>query len=120
MSANRATIKACGVNVLEDMDLTHLLAPQQAAALTPSDIGVRLGDKSAIKVNQLLQALGFQIGQRTAKGRTYWEPTEAGQPYAVWLDTGKTTSDGTPVRQLKWSAEIIPLLDDDTPTDGSA
>jgi hypothetical protein len=46
--------------------------------------------------------------------------TEAGQPYAVWLDTGKTTSDGTPVRKLKWSAEIIPLLDDDTPTDGSA
>jgi phage anti-repressor protein len=110
LAANRATIKTVGLDALEIMDATHLTAPQQSTILTATDIGARVGGKSGQAANQLLAERGFQLGHRDAKGRTYWEPTEAGKPYAVFQDTGKKHSDGTPVRQLKWSADILDRL----------
>jgi phage anti-repressor protein/phage regulator Rha-like protein len=97
LAAARGTVKYIGVDPLRAIDVSHLLAPQQEPALTPSDIGVRLGGKSGIAVNQLLAERGLQTGLRDAKGRPYWEPTEEGKKYAVFLDTGKKHSDGTPV-----------------------
>ena len=110
LSAGRATRAAVGENPLEALGITHLLAPQQETLLTATDIGKRLGEKSAIAVNQLLQERGFQVGMRDLKDHPYWEPTDAGCAHAVFLDTGKKHSDGTPVRQLKWSASILDAL----------
>ncbi len=110
MAANRATRTTTGVDPLALMGATHLLAPQQAPLLTPTDLGKELGGLSAIAVNTLLAERGFQEGRRDAKDRPYWVPTEAGERFAVFLDTGKKHSDGTPVRQLKWSADIVAAL----------
>ena len=110
LSAGRATKGAVGENPLEALGVTHLLAPQQNALLTVTDIGKRLDGKSAIAVNQMLQERGFQIGLRDLKDNPYWEPTTAGREHAVFLDTGKKHSDGTPIRQLKWTASVVDLL----------
>ena len=110
LSAGCATKASVGENPLDALGVTHLLAPQQDALLTAADIGKRLGGKSAIAVNQLLQERGFQVGMRDLKDHPSWEPTEAGRPHAVFLDTGKKHSDGTPVRQLKWSASVLDAL----------
>jgi hypothetical protein len=111
LSAGRATKAVTGVDPLEALAIKHLVAPQQEAALTPSDLGARVGGKSAVAVNKILAQRGLQTSHRAAKGQQYWQPTAAGEPHAVWLDTGKRHSDGTPVRQLKWAASILPLIE---------
>ncbi|KAF0110253.1 MAG: antirepressor [Rhodospirillaceae bacterium] len=112
LAANKAIRKDYGLNLAERLDATHLLAPQQEAHLTVTDIGKRLDPpSSAIAVNALLAERDFQTGRRDAHGRTYWEPTKKGRPYAVWLDTGKTHGDGTLVRQLRWTANIVADLE---------
>lgn len=78
-----------------------LVAPSKCQLLTPSDIGKHFG-VSARKVNQLLCADLYQ--KRVGKN---YEPLEAGEPYAVLLDTGKRHSDGSPVRQLKWESSFL-------------
>lgn len=110
LAANRATVAVVGVDPLALMGATHLVAPQQEPILTPTDIGKELGGLSGIAVNNLLAERGLQEGRRDAKDRPYWTPTEAGQRYAVFLDTGKRHGDGTPVRQLKWAAGVIEPL----------
>ncbi|HWL68154.1 MAG TPA: hypothetical protein VNS22_07180 [Geminicoccus sp.] len=110
LSAARATRKHTGIDPLEDLGITALIAPRQEVLLTPSDIGNRLGGRSAIAVNQMLAERGLQTGHRDAKNRTYWEPTAKGLQYATVLDTGKRSGDGTPVRQVKWSASVVDLL----------
>jgi hypothetical protein len=107
LAANRATKIAVGFGPLDNLGITHLLAPQQDFLLTPSDIGSRLGGKSGIAVNQMLAERGLQTGHRDAKDRPYWEPTEKGLEFAVVMDTGKKHGDGTPVRQVKWGAGVI-------------
>lgn len=110
LAANRATVAVAGVDALALMGATHLIAPQQEPILTSTDIGVRLGGLSGIAVNARLAERGLQEGRRDAKDRSYWVPTAAGEPYAVFLDTGKKHGDGTPVRQLKWLHSVIDLL----------
>ncbi len=110
LAANRATRKFHGVDLLSDMGATHLIAPQQAAILTPTDIGKNFDGKSGMAINSLLKLHGFQIGKEDGKGRPYWLPTETGEPFAVWQDTGKRHGDGTPVRQLKWAGTIVDAL----------
>jgi hypothetical protein len=114
LSAARATKLETGIDPLAQLGITHLLAPQQQLLLTPSDIGVRLGGKSAIAVNKLLAERGFQVTKRDGKGHSYWEPTSAGEPHATLLDTGKRQGNGTPIRQLKWTAGIVGLLTEGT------
>jgi hypothetical protein len=110
LAADRATRITTGVSPLGNLGITHLLAPQQDLLLTPRDLGARLDGKSAIAVNQMLSEAGLQEGHRDAKGRGYWEPTEKGREFAVILDTGKKHGDGTPVRQVKWNASVLDLL----------
>lgn len=110
LAAARAVKVVAGRDPLVLLGATHLVAPQQADHLTPTDLGTRLGGLSAMAVNGLLHDLGFQSSWRDDKRRQHWEPTEQGKPYAVWLDTGKKHSDGSPVRQLRWSAGILSLV----------
>lgn len=107
LSAARATKAETGTDPLAALGVMHLLAPQQDAHLTPTDIGVRLDGKSSRAVNALLEQHGYQAGTRDAKGVLHWEPTEKGRPFAVFLDTGKRQGDGSMVRQLRWSADIV-------------
>lgn len=97
----RSALKSCGI---------ELVAPQQCQALTPSELaelaGIGKGKKGGRKVNQILLEAGYQ-----RKIPNSWEPTEKGKPYAVILDVNKSHSDGVPVRQIKWTTEIIKVLE---------
>jgi len=79
----------------------QLVAPTQARLLTPTEIGRPLG-LSAVAVNKKLEAMGYQV--RTNNG---WELTASGkQAGGVYLDVGKKHNNGTPIRQLKWPANV--------------
>lgn len=78
-----------------------LVAPTKCQLLTPTEIGKHFG-VSGRKVNELLCREEYQ----KREGKNY-EPLEAGEPYAVVLDTHKRHSDGTPVRQLKWESTFL-------------
>lgn len=89
----------------------QLKAPVKEQALTPTEIaplvGFGSGKKGAKSVNKMLEIFEFQ--HRVAGN---WEPLEKGKPYAVMLDAGKSRSDGTPIRQLKWNSGIVKVLKD--------
>lgn len=78
-----------------------LVAPTKCQLLTPTEIGKHFG-VSGRKVNELLCREEYQ----KREGKNY-EPLEAGEPYAIMLDTHKKHSDGTPVRQLKWESAFL-------------
>lgn len=110
LAANGLTRQTTGVDVLEAMGQERLIAPQQEALLTATDIGRELGGLSAIKVNHLLSTHGFQIGQRDWKGKTSWEPTERGiEAGGVMLDVGRGNGTGNS-RQLRWASSVVDAL----------
>lgn len=109
LSANAATFKATGTNVLGNLGATHLLARERDALLTASDIGERLG-LSGQKVNLLLEEKGLVLSFRDHKNRKQYEMTEDGAKLGEALDTGKKHGDGTPVKQIKWYSRIVDLL----------
>lgn len=83
-----------------------LVAPTKCQLLTPTEIGKHFG-VSGRKINELLCKEGYQVKE----GKNY-EPLEAGEPYAVMLDTGKLHSDGTPIRQLKWESSFLTEIEE--------
>lgn len=109
LSANAATFKATGTDVLGNLGATHLLARERDALLTASDIGERLG-LSGQKVNLLLEEKGLVLSFRDHKNRKQYEMTEDGAKLGEALDTGKKHGDGTPVKQIKWYSRIVDLL----------
>lgn len=105
LSANKATEKLTGFNPMQLLGI-ELKNEHQTVNLTPTEMGKQLNPKlSAVAVNKLLESLNYQEKLGSA-----WVPTEKGKPYAVFLDTGKKHSDGTPITQLKWLSTIIPHL----------
>ncbi len=97
----RSALAMCGI---------ELISPVQQQALTPTEIaeslGLAKGPKGARIVNKLLLSKNYQ---RKVAG--VYEPTDKGRPYAILLDTNKKSSDGTPVKQLKWYTGIIDILE---------
>ncbi|WP_424138671.1 KilA-N domain-containing protein [Roseomonas chloroacetimidivorans] len=110
LMASRATERHIGVNPMEMMGIPMLEAPEAEMHLNASDIGKQIGGQSGRNVNRMLKAKGLQSDSRDAKGNIVWEPTEAGQRYAVMVDVGKKQGDGTPVRQLRWRSGVVALL----------
>lgn len=109
LSANRFILKATTVNVLEAMGQAALAAPTNAPLLTATDLALRLGIGKR-EANPLLSDCGLQTSHRDHKNRVYYELTSEGHKYGVAMDTGKLHSNGTPVRQLKWSADVLSVL----------
>ena len=80
----------------------QLVAPTQTRLLTPTEIGRPLG-LSAVAVNKKLEAMGYQV-----RANNGWDLTASGkQAGGVYLDVGKKHNNGTPIRQLKWPANIF-------------
>ena len=111
LKGNQATlaldkyIRACtGRSALEVGEIA-LEAPKKNQPLTPTQIGEQLGI-NARKVNALLAEAGYQH-----KIADKWEPLEPGLPYAVMLDVNKGHSSGTPICQLKWYSDILPIVE---------
>lgn len=109
LSANRATRKLTGHAPLELIDV-DLIASVKERTITPTEIGIRLGGLSAVKVNQMLSEIGYQDSTRDHKDHLVWNPTEKGKPFGEMLDTGKKYSDGTPVKQWKWFETVVNQL----------
>lgn len=79
----------------------QLIAPVQERLVNPTDLGKAIG-LSAVKVNQRLAELGYQV-----RKDKQWELTEKGKSLgAVYVDTGKKHGNGTPVRQIKWPSTM--------------
>jgi len=106
ISANQYARKHVHIDLLADLGQSHLLAAnQQSLFFTPTELGQRLGNQSARAVNLILAECGLQ-----SKESGQWLPTDKGLPYARILDTGKKHSAGAPVQQVKWSADVLPLI----------
>lgn len=111
LSANKATEKKTGINCMALLEV-ELIAPVKQLALTPSEIGVRIGGISGQKVNQLLKDAGYQVDYRTPKNVLYWSPTEKASSLFELFDTPKKHNDGTPIKQIKWFESVIELIID--------
>lgn len=99
-----------GARLLTGCDFSPLLklAPAQnnikveEAMLEPTEIGSRCG-LSAIKVNRLLEAEGYQL-KFVPGSVTSWTPTEKGKPYSSvhhWQSGAKTGYN------LKWNVSFV-------------
>ena len=109
LALNNAMQKEFGVNLLETWDLNGLKSEQQQQTLTVSDIAKQLGIGTR-KINPVLIEAELQSSHRDHKDRLYYELTDKGLEYAIYLDTGKKHSDGTPIRQIKWYDSVVEIL----------
>jgi len=110
IAANRSTRKATGFDYLAEMGVPHLAAPQNDTLINATTIGEKLGAVSAMRVNHLLAEHGFQTGDKDAKGRTYWVPTEKGiAAGGVMTDVERSNKTGQ-ARHLKWASSIVNVL----------
>lgn len=105
LSAMTTMKKYHNVNVQELVSITHLVSEHQEHDFTPTQLGQQIGGKTPQQVNKLLVERGFQ--KKVLKD---WIPTEEGRKYAIYLDTAKKHTDGTPVKQIKWRASILDRL----------
>ena len=105
LAADKATARHTGFSPMKFLQI-ELKNENQTINLTPTEVGKQLNPVlSAVATNKLLDALDYQEKLGSA-----WVPTEKGKPYAVFLDTGKRHSDGTPITQLKWLSSIVKHL----------
>jgi phage anti-repressor protein len=105
LSGAKAIELVMGVNPLDLVGATHLIADEPVRHCTPTELGATLGE-SAQAFNKRLERAGVQ--EKGIAGT--WVATDAGRPYAVLLDTGKQHSDGTPVQQLRWLESVLELF----------
>lgn len=110
LSASKAAKKMYGYSPLELLEV-ELISPVKEKTLTPTEIGLQLGGLSGQKINKLLEELGYQTNFRDSHENIVWSPTEKGKSHGEMIDTAKKHNDGTPVKQWKWYASIIDLLD---------
>lgn len=102
IGTNNVVVKATGVNLLEMAGMVHLLADPRGMTYTPTELGGRRSTPISAKAyNILLSMAGMQTRENDK-----WIPTPEAAGLYEWLDTGKRHSDGTPVKQLKWFAEV--------------
>ena len=107
LSADTGTRRLTGVSALALIDQTHLVADTRGRTYTPTELGKMLAEPlSGQGFNRLLEARGLQVKAITGD----WVPTAAAQDCYQWLDTNKRHNDGTPIKQVKWFASILPLL----------
>lgn len=86
-----------------------LLAENNEKLYTPTEIGQQF-QMSAIAINLILNKMGLQNQIENKKGHKTWVLTEKGKEFGVYLDTGKSHSNGTPIQQIKWKESVIAEL----------
>lgn len=104
ISANHATIRTTGVDMLDMLGAKKLLAEKQVSYFTPSQLGERL-NMSGQAFNKVLVELGLQ-----EKRSDQWCPTEIGEEYSCIVDTGKRHNSGKMITQLHWYENVMDLL----------
>lgn len=104
LSANMATRSLTGIDPLQLMGATHLQAGNQNRHYTPTELGQQY-HMTGREMNIALEAAGLQT-----KHGQQWMPTIKGRAYAVLLDTSKRKGTGTPIQQLKWTADVLDVM----------
>lgn len=111
LSANSAMVRNHCFDPLALLGVTHLIADTQEQDLTPTLVGVELGNLTPRQVNKLLIDQNFQRPIKDADGRVVsYTPTEKGKPFSILKDTKRKHGDGTPVKQLLWHLSIVDEL----------
>ena len=105
ISADTAVRRVYGVSPLGVMQI-ELQSEQQSQLYTPTQIAINTGAKNARAVNRLLERCGLQ--EKLPSGE--WKVTQKGERCSVMLDTGKRHSNGTMIRQIKWTDEAVGLV----------
>ena len=113
IAADAAVFKQFGISPLREMGLHHIIADQNRQLLTVTELASSLGILVK-ETNPLLSNLGLQVRRRDYKGRLFYELTREGREYGVYIDTEKTRSDGTPIRQVKWYSSVIAYIHDNS------
>lgn len=105
ISANQAVASLTGTDVLGLLGATHLEAEQQHRWYTPTDLGKEIG-VSGRRFNQILELAGLQKWEQLG-----WVPTDRAEGLCRLFDTGKRHGNGTSVSQLKWSHDVLGMVD---------
>lgn len=106
-----------GLDLVQALNLSpHMPAEnQESQHYSVTDLAKKTGKNlSAVKLNVILEKLGYQTSFRDSKNRIHYEPTEkAANPIKHFLltDTGKQHSNGTPIVQLRWYLSILETTD---------
>ncbi|GBR01971.1 phage-related DNA binding protein [Asaia lannensis NBRC 102526] len=108
LHAARGTFNMTGVNPLEIMGVTSIAAPNNDAYLTATEIGKEIG-LSAVAVNKLLIAEGYQIKVQASSSGSDYQATEKGAPFGRMFDTTRKGGKGSQAT-LKWSNRIVKHL----------
>jgi prophage antirepressor-like protein len=98
-----------GASALSLSGTPKLIADEQKRYYTPTSLGKMTAiTLSPQKINSILDAAGLQ--EKSASGD--WESTEKGKQYSIYVDTGKHTNSGKPVRCLNWYKDVleVPLV----------
>lgn len=110
IAANRATRSAVGFDHLAEMGLDYMIAPDNDVLLNPTDLGKQLGAISAFRINHLLAEHGYQTGEKDAKGRGYWLPTEKGVAAGGQMVEVERSNKTGAARQLRWPSSMVEVL----------
>ena len=111
LSANKMTVDAYstfGINPLLESGV-ELINEEKTQFFTPTQIGKKI-NTSAVEVNKALIAVGFQDAVRDQRERLSYVVRDAGKQFCQLVDSGKLHSDGSPVVQVKWSMDILPMI----------
>jgi len=108
LHAARGTFNMTGVNPLEIMGVTSIAAPNNDAYLTATEIGKEIG-LSAMAVNKLLIAEGYQVKVQASSSGSDYQATEKGAPFGRMFDTTRKGGKGSQAT-LKWSNRIVKHL----------
>ncbi|QZA80260.1 hypothetical protein [Deefgea piscis] len=104
ISANQATLKKTGVNLLAELGHEQFESPNNTQFFTPTELGKRI-NVSGRQFNLLLAEAGLQ-----AKKGEDWSTLPAAEGFCRVLDTGKRHGDGAMIQQIKWAENVIALL----------
>lgn len=105
ISADTAVRRVYGVSPLNVMQI-ELQSEQHSQLYTPTQIAENTGVKNARAVNRLLERCGLQ--EKLPSGE--WRATKKGEQCSVMLDTGKRHSNGTMIRQIKWTDKALDIV----------
>ena len=93
-----------GASALSLSGTPKLIADEQKRYYSPTILGKLTSIKlSAQKINSILDAAGLQ--EKNDAGD--WEATEKGKQYSLYVDTGKHTNSGKPIRCLNWYKDVL-------------
>lgn len=105
ISADTAVRRVYGVSPLNVMQI-ELQSEQHSQLYTPTQIAENTGARNARAVNRLLERCGLQ--EKLPSGE--WRATKKGEQCSVMLDTGKRHSNGTMIRQIKWTDKALDIV----------